>query len=142
MNNLALALLTLVLAVCVVLAATNPTTDDYLLFIEAKLSQALERMDRAGPSGEQHLIRSVFRRQGKRLLEGVVRPHTVRRNWGLLSLFETRVWDVRIVVLGIGGWFVPIKGVEEATLKFGRAVFGAPIFSCASPNDRSELPLL
>jgi hypothetical protein len=33
------------------------------------------------------------------------------------------MWDVRIVVLGIGGWFVPIKGVEEATLKFGRTVF-------------------
>ncbi len=123
MNNLALALLTLVLAVCVTLAATNPTTDDYLLFIEARLSQALEHMDRAVPSGEQNLIRSIFRRQGKRLVEGVVRPHTVRRNWGLLSLFETRVWDVRIVVLGIGGWFVPIKGVEEATLKFGRTVF-------------------
>ncbi len=123
MRTLSLALLTAFLGICVVLAATNPTTDDYLLFLEAKLSQALERMDQTAPSGEQNLIRSVFRAQGKRLIEGVVRPNTIRRNWGLVSLFETRIVDVRIVVLGIAGRFLPIEGVEEATLKLGRAVF-------------------
>ncbi|MEW6247092.1 MAG: DUF4359 domain-containing protein [Nitrospirota bacterium] len=122
-KTLALALLTAFLGVCVALAATNPTTDDYLLFLEAKLSQALERMDQTAPSREQNLIRSVFRTQGKRLIAGVVRPNTVRRNWGLVSLFETRVLDVRVVVLGVAGRFVPIEGVEEATLKLGRAVF-------------------
>lgn len=123
MRTLSLALLTAFLGICVVLAAANPTTDDYLLFLEAKLSQALERMDQTAPSGEQDLIRSVFRTQGKRLIEGLVRPNTVRRNWGLASLFETRVLDVRVVALGIAGRFLPIEGVEEATLKLGRAVF-------------------
>ena len=123
MRTLGLALLTALLGICVVLAATNPTTDDYLLFLETRLSQALERMDQTAPSREQNLIRSVFRTQGKRLIEGLVRPNTVRRNWGLASLFETRVLDVRVVVLGMAGRFVPIKGVEEATLRLGRAVF-------------------
>ena len=123
MRTLGLALLTAFLGICVVLAATNPTTDDYLLFLETRLSQALERMDQTAPSREQNLIRSVFRTQGKRLIEGLVRPNTVRRNWGLASLFETRVLDVRVVVLGMAGRFVPIKGVEEATLRLGRAVF-------------------
>ncbi|GIW54922.1 MAG: hypothetical protein KatS3mg082_1326 [Nitrospiraceae bacterium] len=123
MRTSTLALLTAFLGICVVLAATNPTTDDYLLFLEAKLSEALDRMDQTAPSREQNLIRSVFRMQGKRLIEGLVRPNTVRRNWGLVSLFETQVLDVRVVVLGAVGWFVPIKGVEEATLRLGRAVF-------------------
>jgi hypothetical protein len=123
MRTLSLALLTAFLGICVVLAATNPSTDDYLLFLEEQLSQALDRMDQTAPSREQNLIRSVFRTQGKRLIEGLVRPNTVRRNWGLVSLFETRVVDVRVVVLGISGRFVPIEGVEEATLTLGRAVF-------------------
>lgn len=123
MKTLGLALLTAFLGICVVLAATNPTTDDYLLFLKAELSQALDRMDQTAPSQEQNLLRSVFRTQGKRLIEGLVRPNTVRRNWGLASLFETRVLGVRVVVLGIAGRFVPIEGVEEATLKLGRTVF-------------------
>ncbi len=123
MKTLGLALLTAFLGICVVLAATNPTTDDYLLFLEVKLSQALDRMDQTMPSQEQNLLRSVFRTQGKRLIEGLVRPNTVGRNWGLASLFETRVLGVRVVVLGIAGRFVPIEGVEEATLKLGRTVF-------------------
>jgi hypothetical protein len=123
MRTLSLAFLTAFLGICVVLAATNPSTDDYLLFLEEQLSQALDRMDQTAPSREQNLIRSVFRTQGKRLIEGLVRPNTVRRNWGLVSLFETRVVDVRVVVLGISGRFVPIEGIEEATLTLGRAVF-------------------
>ena len=118
-----LAVVVLVLAGAVGLALTNPTTDDYLQFVEQELSRAIDRMDQRTPSREQQLIREVFLSQSKRLIEGVVRPSTVRYNWGLVSRYETQVADVKVVVLGIGGRFLPIKGLEETTLKIGRMVF-------------------
>ena len=118
-----LAVLVVVLAGAVGLALSNPTIDDYLQFVERELNRALDRMDQGTPSQEQQVIRQVFRSQGKKLIEGIVRPSTVRRNWGLLSRYETRVAETKVVVLGIGGQFVPIKGVDEATLKIGRMAF-------------------
>lgn len=56
-------------------------------------------------------------------MEGVVRPNTTRNNWGLLSFFETNVLDQPVLVLGVAGQFVPLRGVEEATLKVGRLAF-------------------
>jgi hypothetical protein len=53
----------------------------------------------------------------------MVRPHTIRQNWGVLSRFETRVLDTRVVVIGIGKQFIPIEGVDEAILILGRRVF-------------------
>lgn len=118
-----LTIVVLLLAGAVGLALSNPTTDDYLQFVERELNRALDHMDQRTPTQEQQLIRQVFRSQGKKLIEGIVRPSTVRRNWGLLSQYETRVAEAKVVVLGIGGQFVPIKGVEEATLAVGRMAF-------------------
>ena len=105
------------------LALSNPTTDDYLQFVERELNRALDRMDEGTPSQEQQMIRQVFRSQGKKLIVGIVLPSTVRHNWGLLSQYETKVAETKVVVVGIGGQFVPIKGVDEATLKIGRMAF-------------------
>lgn len=118
-----LLLLVLLLAVCVGLAATNPTLDQYLLFVETEMNKALERMDQSMAARDRTVIQTVFRSQGKKIIQGVVRPNTIRRNWGLLSRFETRVLDEEVMVLGIAGRFVPLKGFEEATLKVGRLAF-------------------
>jgi hypothetical protein len=118
-----LGVMVVVLAGAVGLALSNPTTDDYLQFVERELNGALDRMDQGMPSQEQQVIRQVFRSQGRKLIEGIVRPSTVRHNWGLLSRYETRVAETKVVVVGIGGQFVPIKGVDEATLKIGRMAF-------------------
>lgn len=115
--------LVVALAGAVALALSNPTTDDYVQFVERELNVALDRMDQRTPSREQDLIRQVFRSQGKKLIENVVRPATVRHNWGLFSQYETRVAETKVVVLGIGSQFVPLKGVDEATLKIGRMAF-------------------
>ncbi len=111
------------LAVAVGLALSNPTTDDYVRFVEQELSNVMDRMDQATSTREQQFIRQVFRSQSNKILESVVRPNTARRNWGLLSYFETRVADINVVVLGLGGRFIPLQGVEEATLKIGRMAF-------------------
>jgi phage shock protein PspC (stress-responsive transcriptional regulator) len=123
MSLIRLAIVVLALIGAVGLALSNPTMDDYLQFVERELGRAIDRMDQHTPSREQQLIRDVFRSQSKKLIAGVVRPATVRHNWGLASQYETRVADTKVVVLGIGGQFVPIKGLEEATLKIGRMVF-------------------
>jgi len=123
MSLLRLCLAVMVLAGAVGLALSNPTMDEYLRFIEVELNRALDRMDQSTPTREQQFIRQVFRSQSKKLIESVVRPATVRHNLGVLSRYETQVADTRVVVLGIGHRFVPIEGVEEATLKIGRMAF-------------------
>ena len=123
MSNLTLAGLVAGLLIAVGLAATNPTMDAYVHFVEARLLAEIEKMDQSGPRHDRDVIKAVFRAQGPKLVEGVVRPNTTRNNWGLLSFFETNVLDQPVLVLGVAGQFVPLRGVEEATLKVGRLAF-------------------
>lgn len=123
MSLLRLSLVTTTLAVSVLLALTNPTTDKYLSFIQAELTKAVDRMDQSTSEREGAVVRNIFRRHSQELLNSMVRPHTVRRNWGLLSRFETTVLGTRVVVIGIGNQFIPIEGVDEAILTLGRRVF-------------------
>lgn len=121
MTSWHLGIVVATLLVAIGLAVTNPTIEEYLHFVELKLAAALERMDQ--PEREKTMIRAVFRSQGKRLLEGVVRPATTRANWGLWSVYRTNIMNEEIVVLGVATWFVPLRGVEEATVKIGRLAF-------------------
>ena len=123
MSLLRLSLVVATLAVAVALALTNPTTDQYLGFLQTKLAEAINRMDQSTSDREGAVIRDIFRRHSKELLEGMVRPHTLRQNWGILSRFETSVLGTRVVVIGIGSQFIPVEGVDEAILTLGRRVF-------------------
>ena len=123
MSLLRLSLVVIVLAVSVILALTNPTTDEYLGFVQAELAKAMDRMDQSTPQREGTVVRNIFRRHSQELLESMVRPHTRRQNWGLLSRFETTVLGTRVVVIGIGNQFIPVEGVDEAVLTIGRQVF-------------------
>ena len=122
MSLLRLSLVVTALAVSVVLALTNPTTDQYLGFVQAELAKALDRMDQSTPEREGTVVRNIFRRHSKELLDSMVRPHTMRQNWGVLSRFETTVLGTRVVVIGIGNQFIPVEGVDEAILTLGRHV--------------------
>jgi len=123
MSLLRLSLVATVLAVSVALALTNPTTDQYLGFVQAELSKAMDRMDQSTPEREGTVVRNIFRRHSQELLNSMVRPHTIRQNWGVLSRFETTVLGTRVVVIGIGNQFIPVEGVDEAILTLGRRVF-------------------
>ncbi len=123
MSLVRLLCLVIGLSIAVVLALTNPTTDQYLAFIQSELSQAIEHMDPSTPERERTVIQNIFRSHGRELIQGVVRPNTIRRNWGLLCRFETKIIDVHVVVVGIGGHFIPVEGVDEAVLKLGRLSF-------------------
>ena len=123
MSLLRLSLIVAVLAVCVVLALMNPTTDQYLGFVQAELTKAMDRMDRSTSEREGAVVRNIFRRHSQELLDSMVRPHTTRQNWGILSRFDTTVLGTRVVVIGIGNQFIPVEGVEEAVLALGRRVF-------------------
>ena len=123
MSLLRLSLVVTALAVSVVLALTNPTTDQYLGFIQAELTKAMDRMDQSTPEREGTVVRNIFRRHSQELLNSMVRPHTMRQNWGVLSRFETTVLGNRVVVIGIGNQFIPVEGMDEAILTLGRQVF-------------------
>jgi len=123
MGLLRLSLAVTALAVSLVLALTNPTTDQYLRFIQAELTKAMDRMDQSTPEREGTVVRNIFRRHSQELLNSMVRPHTMRQNWGVLSRFETTVLGTRVVVIGIGNQFIPVEGVDEAILTLGRRVF-------------------
>jgi hypothetical protein len=123
MSLLRLSLAVMALAVSVVLALTNPTTDQYLGFIQAELTKAMDRMDQSTPEREGTVVKNIFRRHSQELLNSMVRPHTMRQNWGILSRFETTVLGTRVVVIGIGNQFIPVEGVDEAILTLGRRVF-------------------
>ena len=123
MSLLRLSLVVTALAVSVVLALTNPTMDQYLGFMQAELAKAMDRMDQSTPEREGTVVRNIFRRHSQELLDSMVRPHTVRQNWGVLSRFETTVLGTRVVVIGIGNQFIPFEGVDEAILTLGRRVF-------------------
>jgi hypothetical protein len=123
MSLLRLILIVVVLATSVVLALTNPTTDQYLSFVQAELTKAMDRMDQSTPEREGTVVRNIFRRHSQELLNSMVRPHTIRQNWGILSRFETTVLGTRIVVIGICNQFIPVEGVDEAILTLGHRVF-------------------
>jgi hypothetical protein len=123
MSLLRLSLVVTALAVSVALALTNPTTDQYLGFVQAELAKAMDRMDQSTPEREGTVVRNIFRRHSQELLNSMVRPHTMRQNWGVLSRFETTVLGTRVVVIGIGRQFIPVEGVDEAILTLGRHVF-------------------
>jgi len=123
MSLLRLSLVVTALAVSVALALTNPTTDQYLGFVQAELAKVMDRMDQSTPEREGTVVRNIFRRHSQELLNSMVRPHTIRQNWGVLSRFETTVLGTRVVVIGIGSQFIPVEGVDEAVLTLGRHVF-------------------
>jgi len=123
MSLLRLSLVVAVLTVSVILALTNPTTDQYLAFVQSELTKAMDRMDQSTPEREGTVVKNIFRRHSQELLNSMVRPHTIRQNWGVFSRFETTVLGNRVVVIGIGNQFIPIQGVDEAILALGRRVF-------------------
>jgi len=123
MNLFRLMLIVVVLAMSVLLALTNPTTDQYLSFVQTEFTKALDRMDQSTPEREGTVVRNIFRRHSQELLDSMVRPHTIRENWGVFSRFETTVLGTRVVVIGICSQFIPVQGVDEVILTLGRRVF-------------------
>ncbi len=122
MSLLRLSLVVAILAANVVLALTNPTTDQYLNFIQVELTKAMDRMDQATLERERSVVRSILRQHSQELLHSMVLPHTVRHNFGMLSRFETTVLGTRVVVIGIYGRFIPMEGVDEAIAAIGHRV--------------------
>ena len=123
MSLLRLAMTVIVLGLGVGLVLSNPTMDDYLLFVEGQLGKAMDRSEQNHSGREQAMLKSIFRSHSHELMETAVRPHTIRRNWAVMSIYETSLFDVRIVVLGACGSFIPLKGIDEAILRLGRLAF-------------------
>ncbi len=120
MSTIGLAVVVVLLGVCVWLAATNPTTDDYGVFLEVMLGEALDRMEQASSPREHAEIRELLRSQGKQIITSVVQPNTIRHNYGLFSIFDTRVLELRLEVVGLSNHFFPGEDVEAVSRKLGQ----------------------
>ena len=109
--------------VAVWLAATNPTMDTYLQFVEARWSAEIDKMDQSGPRRDRDPDSISFRARPEihGSLSGRIRD--AEQLGSAQVCFETNVLDQPGLVLGIGGQFVPLRGVEEATVKVGRLAF-------------------
>ena len=123
MTIVRLTIVIVVLSAGIGLVLSNPTMDDYLAFVEAELAKAMDSSDRVESTREQAMLKSIFRAHSHELMNTAVRPRTIRRNWGVVSVYETSVFESRTVVLGIGGSFLPLKGIDEAILRLGRQAF-------------------
>lgn len=130
MSNRTLGLLVVTLAVLVGLAATNPTMSDYVQHLEMRLDEASTSIasrdqggqGRPGKDDRMDLLRELLRQNRRPLIESLILPNTVRRNYGVASLFETTVFNRQVVVLGLAGVLVPIKGLDEAVLAIRQQV--------------------
>jgi len=119
-SNTVLTTLVGLLAVCVALAATNPTADQYGRFLDTQLSNALARMKPEDAGSQQKVMRDILTTQGKKVIDSLVRSNTARRDYGLFSIFTTRVFQVEIAVVGVGTQFIPLDSQEELIKKLGR----------------------
>lgn len=109
-----LAILTLVLAGALALAWTNPTERDYEGYQDELLERALTRMGTSKEGASRGLVRQLLGSKEGLFLKSLIRSQTTRLNLGLCSLFETRLLSTELVVLGVGGTFLPLTDPEEA----------------------------
>jgi hypothetical protein len=122
-SNRVLLVLVGLLGVGVALVATNPTSTEYGHFLETQLSAALARMNPEEATSQQQIMRGLLTSQGKKVIDSLIRSNTARRDYGLFSVFTTRVLQVEVVVIGIGTRFIPLDSQEELRKKLGRLMF-------------------
>lgn len=119
-SNTVLVVFVSLLTVSVTLTVTNPTTAQYGRFLETELAKALARMSPDGATSQQKIMRDILTTQGKKVIDSLTRSNTVRRDYGLFSIFTTRVFQVEVVVVGIGTQFIPLESQENLIKKLGR----------------------
>lgn len=118
-----LVLLVGILSSCIGLVLLNPSKDDYLKFVETEIRKAMDRSASTPIDRDMAVVRSIFRTHSRELVVSFVGPRTIRKNWGLASIYESRLDKTEVLVLGVGGRFIPLKGVDEAILRLGRKAF-------------------
>ena len=119
-SNAVLVVLVSLLTLCVALAATNPTMTQYGRFLDTQLTKALRRMNAEEANSQQKIMRDILTTQGKKVIDSLTRSNTVRRDYGLFSIFTTRVFQVEVAVVGVGAQFIPLDSQEELIKKLGR----------------------
>ena len=119
-SNTILVVLVSLLTLCVALAVTNPTMTQYGRFLDTQLTKALARMNPEEANSQQKIMRDILTTQGKKVIDSLTRSNTVRRDYGLFSIFTTRVFQVEVAVVGVGAHFIPLDSQDELIKKLGR----------------------
>ena len=122
MGTKALAVVTIILGLGFWLAWTNPTAKAYEHFQDQLLSRAVDRLESSGGGKKEGVLRQLAKTRSGMFFKSLVRSQTVRRNYGLFCLFETKLLGTKIVVLGVGGKFIPLTDVDDALREVEQSV--------------------
>ena len=114
--------LVFVLGIAVALAISNPSSQDYESFLQDQILAALERMDAQPSARDQAIFREVIKTHGNQVVHAFVLPATLRTNYGLWSVFQTRLFGVDVIVYGVAGRFIPKDDPDALTRKVGAMV--------------------
>ena len=122
MSTKVVVVLTALLALGAGLAWTNPTEQAYHKFQASLLREVIEGLESSRRGGQPAIITKLFKSKNSVFLESLVQSQTVRRDFVLCSLFETTIFSTQLVVLGIGGEFIPITHIEDALREVEQSV--------------------
>lgn len=113
MGTKGLAIVALLLAGALALAWSNPTEREYERYQEELLDQVLTKIGASKELSSRGVLRQLVRSKDGLFLKSLIRSQTTRLNLGLCSLFETKLLSTKLVVLGVGGQFLPLTDPEE-----------------------------
>lgn len=122
MTTKGLLIIVLLLGIGWWLASNNPTSQAYENFQDQLLREAVQRVESSQQEKSKTIIKQLMNSKNSLFFKSLIRSQTIRRNFGLFSLFETKIVSSRFIVLGIGGTFYPLSDPEEAIKNFERTV--------------------
>lgn len=115
-----LAILVLVLAGALALAWSNPTAAEYERYQDRLLEETLARLASSQRVASRGVLQQLINSKNSLFLKSLVRSQTTRLDLWLCSLYETKLLSARLIVLGIGGTFVPLTDPEKTLQELER----------------------
>ena len=113
MSTRTLAIVALVLAGAMALASKNPTKADYERYQDQLIDQTIERLAQSSGVAKGGVLEQLARSKQGTFLKSVIRSQTTHRSYGLFTVFQSKLFSSRFIVLGIGGHFIPLTDPEE-----------------------------
>ncbi len=96
------------------LAYTNPSSEDYQHYQDQIISDTMSRILEADTGTKRSVLQQLVKNPNSTFLRSLFVSQTVRHNYGLFSVFDTRVFQTHVRVLGAGGIFIPLTNLDKA----------------------------
>ena len=117
-----LATITMLLAVGVWLSLNNPDGKAYEKYQDRLLLDAVRKAGEQGATTTLNVITKLVESKDSLFFKSLVRSQTTRRDLVIFSIFETKIFSTKLVVIGIGGQFFPVTDPVEAIQAIEKSV--------------------